>query len=166
MTDSVSSVSVSDALSCVPLADCMSAPALLPVLAALLESTWPDWYGAGGRGDARADLARYAQGSGVPFGMVLLQQGKAIGFAALKNEGFGDWPGPWLGAATVQAALRGQGLGSQLFGALEAAAQAQGFASLYAATSTAASLLARRGWLCLQPQQADQPGIWRLDFKR
>ncbi len=46
----------------------------------------------------------------------------------------------------VPVALRGQGIGRQLLGALEPHAQRLGFGQLYSATRTAHSLLLRCGW--------------------
>ncbi len=130
-------------------------PERIATLAAWFEAEWPAYYGPAGRADARQDLLAYAHADALPFGLVALIRAPAAvhaevpcGFVAIKTERFATHPQlyPWVGAAVVPAGLRGQGIGRQLFSALESHAQRLGFRQLYSATRTAHSLLLRCGW--------------------
>ncbi|QPF72958.1 GNAT family N-acetyltransferase [Roseateles sp. DAIF2] len=129
-------------------------PALLSRLQAWMEAEWPGWYGPGGRGDARADLADFARAEGLPLGLLALRAGEPVGLAALKRAGgFAglDLPGPWAAAGLVPAELRGRGIGRLLLAGLEDAARAQGFRTIFCGTASSASLLRRAGWSLRQP---------------
>ena len=132
-------------------------PESIPRLCILLAQTWPAWYGPEGPGTVRDDLAAYADGEALPFGLVAFLNNQVCGFAALKTEGIDgyDHLGPWLGSACVRANLRRQGIGTQLIDALERQARRLGYPRLYAGTH-AASLLQHNGWQLLG--QASQQG--------
>lgn len=121
------------------------------------ESEWPDWYGAGGPGDAQRDLRAYAQADALPFGLLALRDDDPVGFAALKREPFPTHPhlSPWAGAALVVPALRRQGIGRALLDGLAVQARALGFRDVYCATATAESLLLRAGWRYLETVDHD-----------
>lgn len=129
----------------VPLA---ARPELAPAVQAWFEAEWPGHYGPDGPGDAAADLRAYTRARGLPMGWVALVDAQARGFAALKTEPFAGHPapGPWVGAALVQPAWRGRGIGAVLISGLEKAARAGGIAQLHSATATSARLLERLGW--------------------
>jgi GNAT superfamily N-acetyltransferase len=124
-----------------------------PVLQATVqhwfEQEWPSHYHSAAI--AAADVSAYSRAQGLPRGFVAFRGSRPCGFAALKSEPFPTHPqlGPWAGAAYVRPELRRQGIGQTLFVALEAAARKLGFARLYCATATSASLLRRGGWQLL-----------------
>ncbi len=114
-------------------------PEQLPLLARWMVEEWPQWYGAGGRGDAAVDLHAFAASeSALPVGM-----------AALKSQSLPSHShlSPWAAAGLVVPARRAQGIGARLLDALVDRAHGLGHAQLFCATATAASLLRRGGWL-------------------
>lgn len=54
----------------------------IETLAAGYLAQWPGWYGPLGPGDAGADLAARAQDHGLPFGLVAIVDGQAVGATA------------------------------------------------------------------------------------
>lgn len=124
---------------------------LIPTVETWFEAEWPAYYGPGGRGSAKSDLLAYANGDGLPFGLVAFRSGVACGFGALKREAFPSHPhlSPWAGAAYVVPSQRRCGVGAALLLALEAQARALGHSHLYCATGTSESLLQRNGWSLL-----------------
>ena len=131
-----------------PLAD---HPEALPALAASFEAEWPDWYGSG-RGDAEQDLRAYSNQKSLPVGLVVLHNGTVCGVAVLKAESIPSHKhlSPWAAAGFVDPALRGQGIGLKLLGALEEQARAMRFSHIYCGTSTADTLLERAGWRVME----------------
>jgi len=142
--------------------------AALPELCRLFEAEWPAWYGAGGRGDAAADLAAYASSAGLPFGVVALQDGAVCGMAALKAESIASHRhlSPWAAAGLVKASLRGRGIGTALLVALEEQARSQGYRAIHCATSTSESLLQRRGYRLVErvAEGSQDLGVYQRDL--
>ena len=127
-------------------------PEVLPLLAGWFEVPWPDYYGAGGRGDAKRDLQAYANLDGLPYGVVAFHEGAACGVAALKADSIASHAhlSPWAAAGLVRADFRGRGIGPQLLLALEDRARGMGFSRIYCATNTAERLLLRLGWRLME----------------
>jgi GNAT superfamily N-acetyltransferase len=125
---------------------------LLPTIQEWFEAEWPAYYGPNGRGSAQRDLLAYSNLAALPLGLVAFLGGRPCGFAALKSEPFPSHPNlmPWVGAGYVRPSLRRRGIGRALFLRLEAEARALGYARLYCATATSASLLQRCGWQVLE----------------
>jgi hypothetical protein len=119
------------------------------VVAEWLRAEWPSWYGPGGSGNADTDVLEYAQDNQLPLGVLAFAAGAPCGFGALKRDTVPGFEGtaPWLGAGYVIPSLRGRGVCLGLVRALEAQAWRVGYKSVYCATSTAGSLMARAGWL-------------------
>lgn len=142
----------------------------LPELQRWFEDEWPDYYGAGGPGNAATDLAAFARDAdALPLAVIALQGDALCGIAALKREAFGglDALHPWASAGLVKRDLRGRGIGAQLIAALEYQARRLGHAQIWSATSTAATLLLRCGWHWRQTivQDGSEFGVYekRLD---
>ncbi len=140
-------------------------PEVLPVLEQWFEAEWPSYYGAGGPGSAGQDLRSYANGNGLPVGVVAFRNGETCGVAALKADSIESRRdlSPWAAAGFVKPSERRQGIGSQLLAALEMEARALGFPYIYCGTSTAESLLKRRGWQLLERivHEGKDLGIYR-----
>lgn len=140
-------------------------PEVLPVLATWFEAEWPAWYGPGGPGDALQDLRAFADGRGLPIGVVAFRAGTLCGVAALKATSIAshDHLTPWAAAGLVAPALRQQGIGAVLLAALESEARNLGHAFIHCGTRTAASLLQRSGWSLLEDVVHDGQslGIYR-----
>ena len=91
----------------------------IETLAAGYLAQWPGWYGPLGPGDAGADLAARAQDHGLPFGLVAIVDGQAVGataFAAGSIPSHRHLP-PGLVGLWVAPAFRRQGVGAALIAA-------------------------------------------------
>ena len=126
-------------------------PEALPALVSWYEAQWPEWYRSG-RGDARRDLRSYSNQGSLPLGVVALKGGVVCGVAALRTESIESHRhlSPWAAGGCVDPALRRQGIGLLLLGALEGSARSLGFQRIYCGTSTAASLLRRAHWQLIE----------------
>ena len=128
-------------------------PELLPLLAEWFVSEWPNWYGPGGRGNVKEDLAAFAASEAtLPIGMVVFEGQVPIGAGALKAQSIPSHShlSPWAAAGYVLPSRRGRGVGAVLLQGLVGKAQALGYEYVYCGTSTAESLLTRTGWLPLE----------------
>src|SRR5690606_27786503 len=109
---------------------------------------WPEYYGAGGRGSALADLRAYANQGSLPVGVIALQSGILCGVAALKRDSIASHAhlSPWTAAGLVPPSMRGRGIGASLLAALEEQARELGYRHIHCGTSSAQGLLERCGW--------------------
>ncbi len=125
-----------------------SHPGARPLIAQWLETEWPNWYGAGGQGDAHKDLLAYSQIGAIPTGLVAYLDDQPCGFMTLKSEPLSGYENrtPWVGAGFVLPHLRGRGIGGKLLAALEVEAEEQGHGCIYSGTTSAKTLLQRSGW--------------------
>ncbi len=138
-------------------------PECIGTFVSLFEQEWPAWYGAGGRGNAGADLAAYGDPSGqLPVGVVArAHEGSFIGIAALKTSGTAQHAhlGPWAGAGYVVPGYRRREVGAALLSGLLAEARRLGHPTIYCATSTSVSLLERQGGRLLEWVEHDGAAI-------
>ena len=113
-------------------------PECLPELKTWFEREWPEYYGAGGIGDASADLRAYSTTEELPIGLVALRDATLCGVAALRAVSISSRShlGPWAGAGLVLPGLRRRGIGAMLLAALEQLARSMRFERIYCATST------------------------------
>ena len=109
---------------------------------------WPEYYGAGGRGSALADLRAYANQGSLPVGVIALQSGILCGVAALKRDSIASHAhlSPWAAAGLVPPSMRGRGIGASLLAGLEEQARELGYRHIHCGTSSAQGLLERCGW--------------------
>lgn len=123
-------------------------PEALPALERLFRAEWPEYYGAGGPGDAHQDLSAYSSRDQLPVGLVAFVDFEPCGVAALKSESIATHKhlGPWVGGGMVAPQYRRHGIGAGLLSALEDVARGFGFTAIYSGTSTANTLLVREGW--------------------
>ena len=118
----------------------------LAPLAAAYERQWPEWYGV--HGDAIEDLRARSRRTGLPVGLVALEQDVAIGALAIAETSVPTHPhlSPWLVGFWVEASRRNRGIGAQLVLSACDHARRQGIARLYVAAAAASGLFAREGW--------------------
>ena len=121
-------------------------PQALEAVAAGYEAEWPDWY-LGGKGSARMDVLDRMRPEGLPIGFVALNEIAVVGAASLTTLGpVRPEIGPWVGGLWTHPDHRRQGVASALVRRCAAEAGRQGFAVVYAATSSAPELFERLGW--------------------
>ncbi len=119
-------------------------------MAAWFCAEWPDWYGDDGPGDAVADVTAFSDSpDALPLGVIAMEDGLAVGVAALKQTSIASHTHltPWAVAGYVVPSRRGQGVGTQLLRALVAHAKRLGHVRVYCAASAAGPLLHREGWI-------------------
>ena len=113
---------------------------------------WPGWYGPDGPGNVTQDLLDFSASERIlPVGMVVFESRVPVGAGALKRHSIPSHSHflPWAAAGYVLPTHRGRGIGAELLHGLVSKAHELGYAHLYCATSTSASLLTRAGWLPL-----------------
>lgn len=117
----------------------MDHPEALPTLEQLFQSEWAAYYGAGGPGNARQDLAVYSSRHRLSVGLVAFLGSEPCGVAALKPDSISTHKHltPWIGAGMVAPQFRRHGIGARLVSALEEVARNFGFTTVYSGTSTA-----------------------------
>ncbi|KQY90538.1 GNAT family N-acetyltransferase [Pelomonas sp. Root1444] len=126
---------------------------LAPLVAQWFIEEWPEWYGAGGRGNAAQDAAAFAASEGrLPVGLVALVGDTLVGVCALKAESLPThrYLTPWAAAGFVIPSHRGKGVGARMLEALVRHAHHLGYKRIYCGTATAVNLLRRSGWSQLE----------------
>ena len=123
-------------------------PALIPLLTEWFQTEWAPYYGAGGPGDARADLLCSCNRRQLPLCLVAFSgQGEPVGTVSLKDESIShSHLSPWVAELLVAPQHRGKGVGTALMAAVENKARELGFAELYVSTDQAAGIVESRGW--------------------
>lgn len=132
----------------VRIADLADHPGMAGGCADLLRATWPDWYGAGGQGDADADVAARLRGDAGRRCVVALAGARVVGTVALSPSSHGaqEGEGPWIVGLAVVDDFRGQGIASAMIAALQARARADGHRRLWTTTQSARCVFGRVGW--------------------
>ncbi len=140
-------------------------PELADQVRDLIRDVWPEYY-VTGPGDAQADIAARTRASGLPFGLVGVDQGQVIGTVALTGPSFGSIAGEdvWVGGLAVTPDARGRGHASALVRHMTDHARAAGIATLYTTTADARGVFLRQGWTELRKVHGDQ-GQWRVLHK-
>lgn len=143
-------------------------PGALPTLQTWFEAEWPDWYGPGGPGNAAADLRRSSNRRIAPIALVAWLDGTLCGTAALKAQSIASHRhlSPWLAGLLVGRRFRRKGVGGRLVDEIERLAAGLGYPRIYCATTTAGSLLARRGWHRLPRIGQEREGVWVKSLER
>ncbi len=147
-----------------PIRPLHAVPELADQVRDLIRAVWPEHY-INGRGDAQADIADRTRVTGLPFGMVLVEQGEVLGTIALTGPSFGSNDGEeaWVGGLAVTSAARGQGRASALLHQLTEHARTQKIPVLYTTTANARGIFLRQGWTELRrlPEDDGQWGVLR-----
>ena len=132
-------------------------PDAIPALAAGYRAEWGDWYGPQGPGVAEADLWERAGVGPMPFGVVALENGLAIGTAAATAASIASRAhlSPWLTGLWVAPEYRGHGVAGRLIDALVAEAARRGIGVLLAATENGRALFVRQGWRFIENANED-----------
>ena len=121
-------------------------PEVLPTLAAALKQEWPERYGEDA--DAIADLEERSRSTGVPLGIVAMDQKRAVGTLAISARATPSHSHlkPWIIGFWVEPTRRNRGIGARLLRAACAKAWTDGFEHLYVAATASSSLFLREGW--------------------
>jgi len=117
----------------------------IPTLARWYEDEWPPYYGAGGPGDATADLESRLNRNVIPVGLVALDMDRVIGTAALATDA-ATGLAPSVVGLLVREAFRGRGTGRALIEAAAGLAGRLGHRRVYLCTSILDDLLVGSGW--------------------
>lgn len=145
-------------------------PEAIPRLAELFLDEWEPYYGAGGPGNAVADLEACLNREQLPIAFVARgADGTAIGTAALKEESVASHAhlGPWLAALVVAPEHRGLGVASGLAERVEQTARDLGYARIYTAMSQdELKVLRRPEWRALDtaPTLRDPVTVFMLEL--
>jgi predicted N-acetyltransferase YhbS len=101
----------------------------------------------------------------LPTRLVAFVDDQLAGTIVLRERAFGDLPGynPGLGGLYVAEAYRRRGIGAELIRAGVDLSRAQGYETVYAATSVAHGLFQRLGWEWVETltEGQEQMGIYR-----
>jgi GNAT superfamily N-acetyltransferase len=143
-----------------PILPLHAVPELADQISDLIRGVWPEHY-VKGPGDAQADIAARVRVAGVPFGLVLVEQGQVLGTIALTGPSFGGNDGEdiWVGGLAVASTARGQGYASALLRHLTELARMQKIPVLYTTTADARGIFLRQGWTELR-QLPEDNGQW------
>ena len=127
--------------------------------AALMIHVWPQHYGAGGPGDAMADVAsRIAEDRAA----IAVLDDAVVGTAAIAAESFGSaGDGPWLVGLCTAPSVRGQGIATALTTWAMARARQDGQPALYTTSQSTVGIMKRLGWRRVR-QLADESGSWTV----
>jgi GNAT superfamily N-acetyltransferase len=117
----------------------------IDVLADWYEREWEPYYGAGGPGDAAADLASRCNRDRLPAGLLALDADTVVGTAALDRD-VASGLAPAVVGLLVAPAHRGQGAGRALLDAAGQLANELGYDELFISTSIVGGWLRRNGW--------------------
>lgn len=130
-------------------------PEVLAPLAAAYQRQWPEWYGV--HGDVLADLCDRSRRTGLPVGLVALDETSAVGALAIAQGSASSHAhlSPWIVGFWVEPSRRNRGIGRQLLAAATEHASRDGITSLYAATAAASNLFAREGWTVIDRGTSD-----------
>ena len=132
-----------------PLAD---HPHLIPTLARWHLAEWGHKSPARSLETAEARLHGHLRRDAIPLTLVALEEGRALGSAALICQDMRTRPEltPWLADVVVDPGLRGRGIGSELVRFALAKARELGVARLYLFTPDRERLYARLGFAVLE----------------
>ena len=117
----------------------------LPALAEWYRDEWEPYYGVDGPGDALADLKARCNENRLPIGIVALQDGHAMGVAALDLD-VATKLSPSVVGLLVAPECRGQGVASLLLESAKSLADGLGYNRLYISTTMLGDHLLKCGW--------------------
>ena len=140
-----------------PLTEC---PLQAPAARDLIESTWPEHYGAAGPGDAASAIAARMRSTGLPIGFVALHGDRLVGTVALERTSHGALPTEplWMTGLAVEPSERRKGVGRALIRCVMEHATSSHAAAVWCATQDAAGIVERIGW---QPLRMTSDG-WKV----
>ncbi len=112
-------------------------PEVLSPLAAALERASSHWYGV--HADAVADLRARSRRTGLPFGLVALDDDAPVGTIGIVPQSTAShaYLSPWIVGLWVEPRHRNRGIGAKLLKEACEQAHHMGFTQLYASTARA-----------------------------
>jgi GNAT superfamily N-acetyltransferase len=122
--------------------------AMMATIEAHFKAEWGAYYGPGGPGDARADIAALCNRAKLPIGLIALRRGTFVGFVALrkKTDSHHDLS-PWVTSFYVAPEMRRQGIGALLVKAVERLTGKLGYKRIYARSATAVAFFEKHNWV-------------------
>ena len=127
-------------------------PEVLGSLAAGFKNQWAAHFEGQPLDAIKMGFANSCREQGLPLALVAIVGDSFAGTASLRQESGSVYPGvgPWLTHLYVEPQFRNQGIGTSLIRAVEAEAMRNGFSELHAATTRAAAVFQRAGWMMIE----------------
>jgi GNAT superfamily N-acetyltransferase len=137
----------------------------VPVLARWFRAQWPDYFAGRPLAEIEQDFHAEANRNSLPTRLLAFVDDQLAGTIVLRARAFGDLPAysPGLGGLYVAEPYRRRGVGAELIRAGMDLSRAQGYETVYAATSVAYGLFQRLGWELVETiaEGQDRLGIYR-----
>jgi GNAT superfamily N-acetyltransferase len=137
----------------------------VPVLARWFRAQWPDYFAGRPLTEIEQDFHADANRNSLPIRLVAFVDDELAGTIVLRERAFGDLPAysPGLGGLYVAEPYRRRGMGAELIRSGMDLSRAQGYETVYAATSVAHGLFLRLRWELVETvaEGEEQVGIYR-----
>lgn len=140
-------------------------PQVVPMLARWFCAQWPDYFAGRPLMEIEQDFHEDANRDRIPTRLVAFVDDELAGTIVLRQRAFGGLAAysPGLGGLYVAEPYRRRGVGAELIKAGMDLSRAQGYETVYAATSVAHGLFTRLGWALIETvsEGQEQVGIYR-----
>jgi GNAT superfamily N-acetyltransferase len=137
----------------------------VPVLARWFRAQWPGYFAGRPLTEIEQDFHAEANRNSLPTRLVAFVDNELAGTLVLRERAFGGLMAysPGLGGLYVAEPYRRRGVGAELIRAGMDLSRAQGYETVYAATSVAHGLFQRLGWALIDTvlEGQEQVGIYR-----
>lgn len=137
-------------------------PQRTPDLVALLKSTWPNYYGNDGPGNATEHVGKALSQSQLPQRFLALFDDTLVGTIAIARFPIGSHAhlSPGLIGLAVPPTYRRQGIATLLVKHASVQTKTLGYDQVFMATEWRPVWLREQGWQLIE----ESPSVWRLNF--